>query len=190
MLSNIITNVKLLNLPVLSESNHHVLKELVKVVLQLVLGHGASGRVAGVLVGIHHDHCLGKVGFDVFSGAAVAMATGPNFEVEGAVDLVLFCAVNGGQVVCGVAVCEISFWSMPWRAFERTPKLTSHFDFSWGLSSIRRKMDSEEFRDLTYLLDFLKALYKWNYMHLLEKDYEWILRERATFNFASLSMMR
>jgi hypothetical protein len=37
------------------------------------------------------------------------MPTGPNLEVEGAVDLVLFRAVDGGEMVC--VGCVLSFMS-------------------------------------------------------------------------------
>ena len=43
-------------------------------------------------------------GFDVFAGAAVAVAAGADFVVETAVYFVLFCAEDGGEVVghgCG-----------------------------------------------------------------------------------------
>ncbi len=102
MLSNVVTDVQLFNLPVRREPNHHVLKELVQVVLQLVFCQSAGRRVTGVLVAVQHDHCLGEIGLDVFSGAAVSMATGADLEIEGAVDLVLFRAIDRCQVVCAL----------------------------------------------------------------------------------------
>lgn len=42
---------------------------------------------------------MGVGGFDVFSGAAVAVAAGANFVVEGAVYFVGFGAEDAGEVV-------------------------------------------------------------------------------------------
>jgi len=73
-----------------------VLVEGVKVVLQLHGVHLVLGVVRGVLVEVGEEDGLGVGRLDVLSRAAVAMSARADFVVEGAVDLVLFCAKDGG----------------------------------------------------------------------------------------------
>jgi hypothetical protein len=66
MLADIVADVQVFNLPKLGELDEHVLVELVKVVLELLLGEGARGMVAWVLVQIGEHHGLGEVGLNMF----------------------------------------------------------------------------------------------------------------------------
>ena len=63
--------------------------------------------VGRVLVEVGEQDGLRVGGFDVFARAAVAVAAGADFVVEGAVDFVLFRAEDGGEVVGHV-------WSGGW----------------------------------------------------------------------------
>jgi hypothetical protein len=57
------------------------------VILQLRRVHLVLGVVRGVLVEVREQDGLRVGGLDVFAGAAVAVAAGADFVVEGAVDL-------------------------------------------------------------------------------------------------------
>jgi len=65
------------------------------VLLDLLLIHGVSRDVLGVLVDVAAEDGLRVVWLDVFSRAALAVATCADFVVEGTVDFVCFCAVDG-----------------------------------------------------------------------------------------------
>lgn len=88
----VVADHDLLDLAVLAHFAPEVLVEGVEVVLQLRGGHFVPGGVGGVLVQVGEEDGLGVRGFDVFAGAAVAVAAGADFVVEGAVYFVLFGA--------------------------------------------------------------------------------------------------
>ena len=83
----IITHHHLLRLPVLAHLAPEILVEGVEMVLQLGRIHLVLGVVGRVLVEVGEEDRLGVGGLDVFAGAAVAVAAGADFVVEGAVDL-------------------------------------------------------------------------------------------------------
>ena len=68
-------------------------------VLKLLWVHARLVVVGGVLVEVGEENRLRVGWFDVFARAAVAVAAGADFVVETAVDFVLFCAEDGGEVV-------------------------------------------------------------------------------------------
>jgi len=88
-----------LDLAVLAHLAPEVLVEGVEVVLQLRRVHLDLGVVGGILVEVGEEDCLAVGGLDVFAGAAVAVAAGADFVVEGAVYFVLLCAEDGGEIV-------------------------------------------------------------------------------------------
>lgn len=55
--------------------------------------------VSRVLIKVGHENGLRVGRFDVLARAAVAMAASADLVVEGAVDLVLLCSKNGGEIV-------------------------------------------------------------------------------------------
>ena len=75
-------------------------------ILQLTRVHLDFGIVGRVLVQIWEQDRLRVGGFDVFARAAVAVAAGADFVVEGAVDFVLLGAEDGGEVVGHLEVIE------------------------------------------------------------------------------------
>ena len=92
----IITNNHLLRLPILAHLAPEILVKSIEMVLQLRRIHLVFGIVRRVLVEVGEEDGLGVGGFDVFAGAAVAVAAGADFVVETAVYFVLFCAEDGG----------------------------------------------------------------------------------------------
>lgn len=68
-------------------------------VLELRRVHLDLGVVGRVLVEIWQQDRLAVGGLDVFARAAVAVPTGADFVVEGAVDFIGFSAKDGGEVV-------------------------------------------------------------------------------------------
>ena len=88
----IITNNHLLNLPKLAHLAPKVLIKRIKVILQLTCIHLILRIIGRVLVEVGQENGLGVRGLDVFSRAAVAVATGADFVVEGAVYFVGFGA--------------------------------------------------------------------------------------------------
>lgn len=89
----------LLNLAVLAHLAPKVLVEGVEVVLQLRGVHAGFIVVGRVLVEVRQEDGLGVGGLHVFARAAVTVAAGADFVVERAIDLVLLCAEDGGEVV-------------------------------------------------------------------------------------------
>lgn len=100
----VVADDEFLQLAVLAKLAPDVLVKGVKVVLQLRRVHPVLGVVGGVLVQVRHEDGLAVRGLDVFSRAAIAVATGADFEVEGAVDLVELGAEDGGEEIghCGL----------------------------------------------------------------------------------------
>lgn len=68
-------------------------------VLQLRRIHLVFWVVGGILVEVGEEDGLRVGGLDVLAGTAVAVATGTNFVVEGAIDLIGFSTEDGGEVV-------------------------------------------------------------------------------------------
>ena len=89
----------LLHLAVLAHLAPEVLVEGVEVVLELRGREAGLVVVCGVLVEVREQDGLRVGGLDVFARAAVAVAAGADLVVEAAVDLVLFRAEDGGEVV-------------------------------------------------------------------------------------------
>jgi len=83
----VVTHHDLLDLAVLAHLAPEILVEGVEVVLQLARVHLVLGVVGWVLVEVGEQDRLRVRGLDVFSGAAVAVAAGAYFVVEGTVDL-------------------------------------------------------------------------------------------------------
>lgn len=83
----IVAHYQLLQLSVLAHLTPDILVKGVEVVLQLGGVHAVLGVEGWVLVEVWHQDRLAVGGLDVFSGAAVAVAAGADFVVEGAVDL-------------------------------------------------------------------------------------------------------
>ena len=83
----VVTHHDLLDLAVLAHLAPEILVEGVEVVLQLARVHLVLGVVGWVLVEVGQQDRLRVRGLDVFSGAAVAVAAGAYFVVEGTVDL-------------------------------------------------------------------------------------------------------
>ena len=90
-------------------------------VLQLRRIHLVFWVIGGILVEVGEEDGLAVGGFDVFARAAVAVAAGADFVVEGAVDLVLLGTEDGGEIVGhgGGVVCVV-LWrgsesSVRWR---------------------------------------------------------------------------
>jgi hypothetical protein len=67
--------------------------------LHLLRIHLVLGVVGGILVQVGQQDGLGVGGLDVLARAAVAVAAGADFVVEGAVYFVLLRAEDGGEVV-------------------------------------------------------------------------------------------
>ena len=95
----VVADDDLLDLAELAHLAPEVLVEGVEVVLQLRGRHARFAVVGGVLVEVGQEDGLAVGGFDVFARAAVAVAAGADFVVEGAVDLVLLGTEDGGEVV-------------------------------------------------------------------------------------------
>lgn len=83
----VVADDELLELAVLAALAPDVLVEGVEVVLQLAGVHAVLGVEGRVLVEVGHEDRLRVGRLDVFARAAVAVAAGADFVVEGAVDL-------------------------------------------------------------------------------------------------------
>ena len=92
MIIVIIAHHHLLDLAVLAHLAPEIFIESVEVILQLPRIHFDFGVVRGVLVEVGQEDCLTVGGLDVFARAAVAVAAGADFVVEGAVYFVGFGA--------------------------------------------------------------------------------------------------
>ena len=88
----VVADDKLLELAVFAHLTPDVLVEGIEVVLQLLLVHAALWIVCRVLIEVRHEYRLRVGRLDVLAAAAVAVAAGADFVVEGAVDLVLLGA--------------------------------------------------------------------------------------------------
>lgn len=95
----VVADDEFLELAVLAQLAPNVLVKGVKVVLQLRGVHPVLGVVGRVLVQVGHEDGLAVRGLDVLARAAVAVAAGADFEVEGAVDFVELGAEDGGEEV-------------------------------------------------------------------------------------------
>ena len=95
----VITHYHLLHLAILAHLAPKVLVEGIEVILELGAREAGLVVVGWVLVEVGQEDGLRVGGFDVFARAAVAVAAGSDFVVEGAVDFVLFCAEDGCEVI-------------------------------------------------------------------------------------------
>lgn len=109
----VVAHYHLFDLAVFAHLAPEIFVEGIEVVLQLRGVHARLVVVGGVLVEVREEDGLRVGGFDVFARAAVAVAAGADFVVEGAVDLVLLCAEDGGEIVghdemrCGVEAAVV-----------------------------------------------------------------------------------
>jgi len=93
---------------VLAQLAPDVLVEGVEVHLHLLGVHLVLWVVRRVLIQVRQQDGLAVRGLDVFARAAIAVTTGADFVVEGAVDLVLLRSEDGGEVVGhGEGRCEV-----------------------------------------------------------------------------------
>lgn len=99
MIVVVVAHHDLLDLAVFAHLAPKVLVEGIEVVLQLLWVHARLVVVGRVLVEVGQENGLRVGWFDVFARAAVAVAACADFVVETAVDLVLFCAEDGREVV-------------------------------------------------------------------------------------------
>lgn len=93
----IVANDELLELTVLAQFTPDILVKGIKVVLQLRRVHAVLGVVRWVLVQVRHQDRLTIRGFDMFAGAAIAVAAGTNF-LQGRTMLaycVSVCSIGG-----------------------------------------------------------------------------------------------
>ena len=97
---DIIAHMHLLQFSIQAKLRVEIFVELVKVFLDFGGSHGVAGDVLWIEVDVTEEDGLRVVWFDVFAGAAVAMAAGPNFVVERAVYFVGFGAVDGRKRRC------------------------------------------------------------------------------------------
>lgn len=86
MVADIITDVHLLHLAVLGQFDEEVLKEVIEMLLVSLLVQDPGGTVVRVHVDVGEEDRLGKGGLDMLPGAPLAVTTGPDLEIEGAVD--------------------------------------------------------------------------------------------------------
>jgi hypothetical protein len=114
----IVTHHNLLDLAVLAHLAPEILVESVKMVLDLARIHLVLGVVCRVLVEIRQENCLRVGRLDMLARASIPVATGSDFVVEGAVDLVLLGTEDGSEVVSHgeIAVRSVYVRKMPiWR---------------------------------------------------------------------------
>ena len=102
----VVADDEFLELAVLAQLAPNVLVKGVKVVLQLRGVHPVLGVVGRVLVQVGHEDGLAVRGLDVLARAAVAVAAGADFEVEGAVDFVELGAEDGREEIGHGCVCR------------------------------------------------------------------------------------
>lgn len=86
MISNIITDMHLLDFTVLGQFDKEILVDIVKVLLNLSLGQITTGIMGRVMVHVGDKDGLREIGFDVFTRTTITMSTSTNLEVEGTVD--------------------------------------------------------------------------------------------------------
>lgn len=99
MITNIITNIHFLYFPVLCQLDKNVFPEQIEVLLQLLFGHAGYAIMRRILVEIRQQNRLRKVWLDMLPRTALSVATCADFEIKRTVDFVLFCTVDGGQVI-------------------------------------------------------------------------------------------
>lgn len=99
MIVVVVADDDFLDLAVFAHLAPEIFIECIEVVLQLLGVHARLVVVGGILVEIRKEDSLAVGWFDVFARAAVAVAAGADFVVEGAVDLVLLRSEDGGEVV-------------------------------------------------------------------------------------------
>lgn len=131
----VVAHHHLLRLAVLAHFAPKVLVEGVEVVLQLAWVHLVLGVVGRVLVQVRQEDGLGVRGLDVLAAAAVAVPAGADLVVEGAVDLVLLRAEDGGEVAV--------FWGEESRV-----SLTRVWGGGWGWEREQRGERDKGRRDL------------------------------------------
>ena len=95
----VVADDELLHFAVLAHLAPDILVEGVEVVLQLRGREPGFVVVGGVLVEVREEDGLRVGGLHMFARAAVAVSAGADLVVEGAVDLVLFRAEDGGEVI-------------------------------------------------------------------------------------------
>lgn len=78
----VIAHDDLFRLPIFTHLAPEVFVEGIKVILQLRGVHLIFGVIGGVLVEVGEENGLRVRGLDVFSGAAIAVATGANLVVK------------------------------------------------------------------------------------------------------------
>lgn len=107
----VVADDDLLELAILAHLAPEVLVEGVKVHLQLLCVKLGLGVVGGVLVEVGEQDGLRVGGLDMLARAAVTVAACTDLVVEGAVDLVLLSAEDGGEVV---RHCDGGRWVLLW----------------------------------------------------------------------------
>ena len=95
----VVADDQLLDLAELAHLAPHVLVEGVEMVLQLRRVHLVLRVVRRVLVQVRQEDGLRVGRFDVLPRAPVAVPARADLVVERAVDFVLFCAEDGGEVL-------------------------------------------------------------------------------------------
>jgi hypothetical protein len=100
MIPNIIAHMHFLEFAILCEFAVKVLVKGVEMLLDLLCVESVSLGVDGILVDVSTEDGLRVVWLYMFSGAVVAVTTGTDFVVEGAVDFVGFSAVYLGELGC------------------------------------------------------------------------------------------
>lgn len=112
MVSKVVAHIHLFHFSILFlHLCEDFLKELIVMLLHLHITDGTAqtiGRLGSVLritVNVQQGNSLTESWFIVQSGAAVPMATGPNFKVERTVDLVFLCSEDGRQVFSHFRFC-------------------------------------------------------------------------------------
>lgn len=103
MITQIVAYVHFFDFPILIFTFYeHVFKEIVIMLLHFFIRHvsnqvtsiGRLRRILGVDVQVLQQACLRKRRLVVNARTAIAVTASADFEVEGAVYLVLFCAEN------------------------------------------------------------------------------------------------
>lgn len=100
MVSDVVANHHFVDFAILARHlDVEVLVEEIVVLLQLLGVEGAGGIVGRVQVDVWEEGGGGEGRLDVLAAALFPVSACADLEVEGAVDLVLFCPVDGCQMV-------------------------------------------------------------------------------------------
>jgi hypothetical protein len=106
VICQVVAHVQVLNLAKLGQLLKHILIEVLKVLLACFGVHWQRQPIRAnrsvqsrVLVHILQEQRLTDSGLVVQAGATVSMPAGSDLEVEGAVDTILFCTEDRGQVL-------------------------------------------------------------------------------------------